>query len=51
MKGRFFSLWFWVVLAFVALIFAWMFTVRLAREYQNPPLKEGEVLTRQTPAY
>lgn len=43
------NLWVWVIAAFLLVIVAWYWTVRIAQNYNNQPIQEGETLQRQQP--
>jgi len=43
------NLWTWVVLMFLLLIGAWVWTIWMAAEHGPVPLEEGESVERQEP--
>lgn len=49
LKRMFGNLWVWVIAAFLLVIVAWVWTVRIAQNYNNQSIPEGETLERQQP--
>jgi len=49
MKKLLGNLWLWVVMAFVLLILAWYFTIKVANENKQTPIEPEEVIERQPP--
>ena len=43
------NLWLWVVLAFVLVIVAWVFTIIIAKDFDFEPIGEEENIERQSP--
>ena len=50
MRKIFGNLWFWVVLAFLLVIGAWVWTIKIASKYPQAPIEDGETLEQQAPS-